>query len=43
MSQVIGPRKGEDKIPVVFSDGIDIHEGEFDYDISVLNVEEYSF
>lgn len=39
---MIGPKKGEEKIPVVFSDGIEILDGEFDYDISVLNVEEYS-
>ena len=42
VNKVIGPRKGEEKIPKVFSDGIDILDGEFDYDISILNVEEYS-
>ena len=41
-SSVIGPKKGEAKVPVVFSDGVEILDGEFDYDISVLNVEEYS-
>ena len=42
VNKVIGPRKGEEKIPEVFSEGIDILDGEFDYDISILNVEEYS-
>ena len=42
VNKVIGPRKGEEKIPEVLFDGIDILDGEFDYDISILNVEEYS-
>ena len=41
-SQVIGPKKEVDKIPEVFSDGREIMDGDFDYDISVLDVDEYS-
>jgi hypothetical protein len=40
--KVIGPKELIQRVPVVFTDGKEILQGEFDYDISLLDVEEYS-
>lgn len=39
---MIGPKNECEKVPQVLKDGIEILEGEFDYDISVLDVDEYA-
>ena len=39
--QVIGPKNDSEKIPEVLQEGVEILDGEFDYDISVLDVDEY--
>ena len=39
--KVIGPKNECEKAPEVLKDGVEILEGEFDYDISCLDVDEY--
>ena len=38
---MIGPKKEVVNIPLVLTDGREITDGDFDYDISFLDVDEY--